>query len=132
MVIAYSKEKQIAILQPQNLGSLFVLHQSGIPLYEHHFAAEMTENQTVLVSGAISAISHLMNEALGVKTSIEAIQFKNHTILLHFKKNDRIEQSKIKICPRGAGRNISKTDKLLGFFLKITARSLDRFRWLLR
>ena len=76
--------KQAAFLQPQRIEVLLVINKAGLPLLEYEFVKDSVEGDTNLISGAITAISALMKESLGVSSEVEKIQFHEKELLLKF------------------------------------------------
>ena len=55
-----------------------------MPLLENEFVKNSVEGDTNLISGAITAISALMKESLGVSSDVKKIEFHEKELLLKF------------------------------------------------
>ena len=84
--LSYISYKQAAFLQPQRIEILLVINKAGLPLLEYEFIQNTLGGDTNLISGAITAISALMKESLGVSSEVEKIQFHEKELLLKFSK----------------------------------------------
>ena len=82
--LSYISYKKAAFLQPQRIEVLLVINKAGLPLLEYEFVKDSVEGDTNLISGAITAISALMKESLGVSSEVEKIQFHEKELLLKF------------------------------------------------
>ncbi len=84
--LSYISYKQAAFLQPQRIEVLLVINEAGLLLLEYEFISGTIEGDTNLISGAITAISALMKESLGISSEVERIAFHEKELLLKFYK----------------------------------------------
>ncbi|RMG20838.1 MAG: hypothetical protein D6732_28165 [Methanobacteriota archaeon] len=82
--INYLLSPEVAFLQPQRVDTLLVLHETGVPVLRYDFRPPEIEADTALVSGAITAITAIMNEAFGVKSMVRSIHFEDKELMLQF------------------------------------------------
>lgn len=83
---AYSSSKQLSLLQPQKMEYLMVINNAGLPLYDYNFRKSDLNQESILISGAIQAITILMREAFGISSNIKMIKFEDKDILVIIKK----------------------------------------------
>ena len=84
--IAYSQSNQIAFLQPQRVETLIIINNAGLPLFRYESTKSLSEDDTLLVSGAITAVKALMADTFGVSSDIKGIQFQNKEIIFKINK----------------------------------------------
>ncbi len=82
--INYLMSSETAFLKPQRVDTLLVLHQTGIPILRYDFRPPEIDADTALISGAITAITALMSETFGVKSSVKSIHFEDKELMLQF------------------------------------------------
>lgn len=82
--LSYISHKQAAFLQPQRIEAILVINRAGLPLLKYEFVESSLEGDTELISGAITAITALMKEFLGVSSEVEKIQFHEKELQLKF------------------------------------------------
>ena len=83
---AYSSSNQISLLQPQKMDYLLVINSAGLPLFDYKFRQSELNQESMLISGAIQAITILMREAFGVSSNITMIKFEDKEILVKIQK----------------------------------------------
>ncbi|GAB4316009.1 MAG: hypothetical protein Kow0069_18060 [Promethearchaeota archaeon] len=80
---AYIANPRIAVVQPQRMYKLFLINESGLPLFSYEFTPDVGIDET-LVSGALSAITNLMQEAVGAK-ALDLVRFGDRSLLVAIK-----------------------------------------------
>ena len=85
MGIGFIKDPDIAFALPFKVQSLTVINTAGVNLFtkKFHQSKDISED---LLSGAISGISLLMQELLGVVTSLKEVIFGDRIIILDIRK----------------------------------------------
>ena len=84
---AYASSKQLSLLQPQKMEYLLVINKAGLPLFEYKFRKSELTQESVLISGAIIAITSLMEEAFGINSNMKMIKFDDKDIMVEIKKD---------------------------------------------
>jgi len=79
MIRSYALSKNVVFLQPQRLNQLIVLNNAGLPLFQHDFGR--SGSNITLLSGAITALNSLFQEAVGVTSDLRSIGFGNREII---------------------------------------------------
>ncbi|MHA1733407.1 MAG: hypothetical protein ACTSU5_15780 [Promethearchaeota archaeon] len=82
---SYITHPRVAVVQPQNIYKLFVILESGLPVFSHEFSGEVEIDDTLL-SGALNAITSLMTEAVGVNESLDQIRFGDRVLLVSIRE----------------------------------------------
>lgn len=83
--IGYLQNTQLAYLVPYQCYRIIILKKSGINCYAKNFEAEQNIND-ILISGAISAISSIMESALGFKSELKEIRLLNAVMILDLRE----------------------------------------------
>ncbi len=83
---AFQKDSNVAFVLPFRVQNLIVITAGGVNLFSRssHSSENISED---LISGAISAISLLMQEALGTISNLEEVRFGDRYILLEVREN---------------------------------------------
>ncbi len=84
--LSYGLSNQVAFLIPQEIDSLIIVHDSGIPLLKYDFRELHDEKDPLLIGGAITAITTLMREAFNVTTKIREVIFQDRLLLLEIRE----------------------------------------------
>ncbi len=84
--LSYLAHPRLAVVQPQKMHKLFVILDSGLPLFSYEFASDVRIDDT-LISGALNAITNLMTEAVGVNESLDMVKFGDRVLLVSIQKN---------------------------------------------
>lgn len=84
VTIAYIQNDAPSFLQPQRMQKLLVMYSTGIPVFEYSFREQEDEPDTMLVSGAMTAITAIMGEAFNVTTNVKQIAFHEKELMVHF------------------------------------------------
>ncbi len=85
--VTYLSGKEIALLLPQRIESVLIIHQTGLPVFTHSFVSDVDKNDLNLASGAITAIKAIFEEAFAVRSDIESIRFHEKDLILTFRDN---------------------------------------------
>lgn len=72
---------RVAIVNPQQIYQLFVILDSGLPLFSYKFSGGQGIDET-LISGALNAITNLMKEAAGVEENLDSVRFGDRTLIV--------------------------------------------------
>ncbi|MBD3254212.1 MAG: hypothetical protein GF383_03925 [Candidatus Lokiarchaeota archaeon] len=83
--LGYLQNTQLAYLVPYQCYRIIVIKKSGITCYAKNFEGEQKINDN-LISGAISAISSIMESALGFKSELKVIKLLNAVMILDLRE----------------------------------------------
>jgi hypothetical protein len=84
--LGYLQNTQLAYLVPYQCYKIIILKKSGITCYAKNFEEDQKVND-VLISGAISAISSIMESALGFKSELKEIKLMNAVMILDLRED---------------------------------------------
>lgn len=82
IIIIYALNKEVIYLQPQQLYSLLIIENSGLPLFDFNFRFRDSETENreenrgvdvILTAGALKAITSFLKEAVGGQEEIREI-----------------------------------------------------------
>ncbi|HEY0087234.1 MAG TPA: hypothetical protein VGB37_00225 [Candidatus Lokiarchaeia archaeon] len=82
----YLQNTQLAYLVPFQCYRIIILKKSGLNCYAKNFEEEQKIDD-ILISGAISAISSIMESALGFKSELKEIKLMNAVIILDLRED---------------------------------------------
>jgi hypothetical protein len=82
----YLQNTQLAYLVPYQCYRLIILKKSGLTCYAKNFE-EKQNIDDILISGAISAISSIMESALGFKSELKEIKLTNAVMILDLRED---------------------------------------------
>jgi hypothetical protein len=80
------KPKNPSILLPQRVDKLLIIEKTGTPIFDLSLN-NRGEIDSILLSGAITAISAIISEATQIAGSMKSIQFETHQIIINVKDN---------------------------------------------
>jgi hypothetical protein len=86
LALGYLQNTQLAYLVPFQCYRLIVLKKSGLTCYAKNFEEEQKIDD-ILISGAISAISSIMESALGFKSELKEIKLMNAVMILDLRED---------------------------------------------
>ena len=84
--LGYLQNTQLAYLVPYQCHRIIILKKTGITCYAKNFEQEQKIND-ILISGAISAISSIMESALGFKSELKEIKLLNAVMILDLRED---------------------------------------------
>ncbi|MFX0071162.1 MAG: hypothetical protein ACFFAO_08735, partial [Candidatus Hermodarchaeota archaeon] len=84
--LGYLQDTQLAYLVPYQCYRIILLKKSGLTCYAKNFEEE-EKIKDVLISGAISAISNIMESALGFKSELKEINLLNAVMILDLRED---------------------------------------------
>ena len=82
--ITYGINPTSKILAPQRLWSFLIVHTSGLPVYEHHFAKEERIGELALVAMAITASNTTIQANLNSNSPVDEISMEDRGIIIEF------------------------------------------------
>ncbi len=84
--LGYLQNTQLAYLVPYQCYKILILKKSGLTCYAKDFEREQ-QIEDILISGAISAISSIMESALGFKSELKEIKLTNAVMILDLRED---------------------------------------------
>lgn len=78
---AYQLDPRVVYILPERTYQTIVVSNAGVLRYSKHFAGEEDETSTILISGALNAVSSMMSEFYDAPVYPNMIQFKERLIL---------------------------------------------------
>ncbi|MFX0115540.1 MAG: hypothetical protein ACFFB3_13410, partial [Candidatus Hodarchaeota archaeon] len=83
IALVYAWSKEAILLQPQQLYSLFVVNQDGLPLFTFQFVQRPPDEITdlALTAGVLNAIATILKETVGSGEDVREITTENRIII---------------------------------------------------
>jgi hypothetical protein len=86
IIRAYLTDPRLAFILPEKTYLLILANKFGTPIYSKHFLDQDESEETILVSGAIKAITTIMTQFYNVETLPKLLEFENKLILIKWSK----------------------------------------------
>lgn len=85
LILGYFRNQEIQIFNLEDIDTLFIVNQSGLPYYSHSFHNTHDDQDSVLATSALSALGMFLENAFAVNTKVSSINFKDKVILIEEK-----------------------------------------------
>lgn len=82
LILAYLKDPRIAFILPEKTHLVIIVNSYGVLKYSKSFGKEKNEAETIILSGALQAITSLISEFFNSNSTPELVKFKDRHILL--------------------------------------------------
>ncbi|MHA2031066.1 MAG: hypothetical protein ACXAC2_01785 [Candidatus Kariarchaeaceae archaeon] len=82
IIRAYLTDPRLAFILPEKTYLLILANKYGTPIYSKHFLDKDESEETILVSGAIKAITTIMTQFYKVETLPKLLEFEKKLILI--------------------------------------------------
>ena len=114
LVVAYFMKNELQIFNLQDIDSLYIVNQAGLPYYSHSFHDTQDQEEATLITTALSALGMFLEDSFSTKSKINSINFKDKIILIE-EKSDVIF---VLVCSKKTKFFSSALDNIVDHFVK--------------